>query len=76
MYRISINHKSGDPSEITGIDRVEYFIAGMEQVIEGKDIGTHKFPTSNNLYLFSSSEKYTCSINGDDISSIIVESED
>lgn len=76
MYRISINHKSGDPSEFTGIDRVEYSIDGMEQVVEGEDIGTHKFPTSTNLYLFSSSENYSCSINGDGITSILVEKED
>lgn len=73
MYNFEIFHKSGETTNYSNINRVEYFIAGMEQVIEGSDIGKHKFPTTSNLYLFS--DDYTCSINGDDISAIIVEKE-
>lgn len=74
MYHFLIFHKSGESTEYFGINRVEYFVAGMEQVVEGIDIGKHKFPTTSNLYLFS--DVCTSSINGDDISSIIVEKEE
>lgn len=73
MYHFSIFHKSGESTDYFDINRVEYSVAGMEQVVEGSDIGKHKFPTTSNLYLFS--DDCTCSINGDDISTSIVEKE-
>lgn len=73
MYCFWIAHKSGEESQYSGIVRAEYSIAGMEQVVEGDDIFTHKFPTTSNLYLFS--DDCTSSIDGNDISSISVTKE-
>ncbi len=73
MFTFTVNHKSGDCTQYPGIKRVEYSIAGMDQVVEGNDIATHKFPMKSDLYLFA--DDSTSSINSDDVSSIIVDKE-
>lgn len=70
MYTFTINHIAGEFTQYPGINRVEYSIAGMEQVVKGDDIATHKFPTKSDLYLFA--DDSTSSINSDDVSSIII----
>lgn len=73
MYLFTIEHKTGSKVEYENIIRVEYFIAGMEEVIEGEEIGTHKFPNTTNLYLFSDNSSYL--ISGQDILNITIQKE-
>ena len=70
MYRFIINHKSGKQTEFPNINRVEYMVAGMEQIVTNEEIGAHKFPTTSNLYLFAND--CTSSVDSSDVSSITV----